>query len=191
MCVYVCMVFICLRISFCVTICEERPVVVRALRECYHCQRRPGLKSLNVGGQSLGLDLAFDFTFAFAFGFILFILFLGLGLEFVYRLVEAVFLGFEASFHFISVTGFDLVRFGSISWFPIWTLEIPTTNVSAEPGGRREESSNVSRSLEPKIQQTSTSGSGGVSESPRGVYGEVCGWSNTITREPMDGRVLG
>ena len=44
-------------------------------------------------------------------------------------------------------------------------LEIPTTEDSTTP----------------------TSGSGGVSESPRGEYGGVCGWSNTITREPMDG----
>ena len=58
--------------SFCVSTCEERPVVVRALRECYHCQCRPGLKSLNVGGEPWGLDLAFEFTFAFAFGLYIF-----------------------------------------------------------------------------------------------------------------------
>ena len=43
--------------------------MVHVLRECYHCQRRPGLKSLEVGGQSLGLDmgldLGFDFTLCF------------------------------------------------------------------------------------------------------------------------------
>ena len=49
--------------------------MVRALRECYHCQRRLGLKSLNMGGQLLGLDLDldldldFDLTIAFPFGF--------------------------------------------------------------------------------------------------------------------------
>ena len=78
-----------------------------------------------------------------------------------------------------------------VSWLPIGALEIPTTNVSAGPGGRREGSSNLSRSLQPKFQQTPTSGSGGVSESPRGEYREVCGWRNTITRDPMDGRALG
>ena len=78
MCMYVCVYLFAIQlinyliiVSFCVTICEERPVVVRALRECYHCQRRLGLKSLNMGGQLLGLDLDLDFdlTFAFAFGF--------------------------------------------------------------------------------------------------------------------------
>ena len=55
---------------------EERPVVVRVLGECYHCQRRPDLKSLKVGGQSLGLDLDLGFDFMLCFCvWILFILF--------------------------------------------------------------------------------------------------------------------
>ena len=83
------------------------------------------------------------------------------------------------SLFFISVTGF-----GSSSWFPVWTLEIPTTYVNAKPGGRREGSQTT---RDPYNRR----GSGGVSESPRGEYGEMSGWSHTISREPAEGRVLG
>ena len=51
----------------------------------------------------------------------------------------------------------------------IKSLEIPTTEVPTAP----------------------TSGSGGVSESPRGEYTDVRGWRNTITRDLMDGWALG